>query len=61
MSVIISPEEILSYAKSNNWLALYASEGNILNVYLTPNGSILELYFEKNRVTVKVLPSYVCK
>ncbi|MGD0854391.1 MAG: hypothetical protein ABSA18_01115 [Dehalococcoidia bacterium] len=61
MTNITSPEQILSYARTNNWLALFTSDGNILNVFLTPNGNILEVYFEKNKATLKVLPSYVCK
>jgi len=61
MAKISSPAEILTYAKDNNWLALTTSEGNILNVFLTPAGNIVELYFEKNKATIKVLPGYVCK
>ena len=47
MTNITSPEQILIYARTNNWLALFTSEGNILNVFLTPTGNILEVYFEK--------------
>ena len=61
MAKISSPAEILTYAKDSNWLALTTSEGNILNVFLTPAGNIVELYFEKNKATIKVLPGYVCK
>jgi len=61
MPTLSSPADILSYAKANNWLALSTSEGNILNIFLTPAGNILEIYFEKNKVTLKVLPYYVCK
>jgi hypothetical protein len=61
MAKISTPAEILSYAKDNNWLALTTSEGNILNVFLTPAGNIVELYFEKNKATIRVLPGYVCK
>jgi len=61
MALISSPAEILSYAKDNNWLALTVSDGNVLNVFLTPSGNILEIYFEKNKATIKVLPGYICK
>lgn len=61
MTNVTSPDQILSYAKSNNWLALFNSDGNIVNVFLTPSGNILEVYFEKNKATIKVLPGYVCK
>jgi hypothetical protein len=61
MAKISTPAEILTYAKDNNWLALTTSEGNILNVFLTPAGNIVELYFEKNKATIRVLPGYVCK
>jgi len=61
MPNIVSPQEILAFAKNSNWLSLFASEGNILNVFLTPAGTILEVYFEKNKATLKELPSYVCK
>jgi len=61
MPTLSSPADILSYAKANNWLSLSTSEGNILNIFLTPAGNILEIYFEKNKVTLKVLPYYVCK
>lgn len=45
MAKISSPAEILTYGKDNNWLALTTSEGNILNVFLTPAGNIVEIYF----------------
>jgi hypothetical protein len=61
MAKISSPAEILTYAKDNNWLAVTTSEGNILNVFLTPAGNIVEIYFEKNKATIKVLPGYICK
>ena len=61
MTNVTSPDQILSYAKANNWLALFNSDGNIVNVFLTPNGNILEVYFEKNKATIKVLLGYVCK
>ena len=54
-------EEILAYAKANNWLSLWASEGRILNVFLTPGGNIVEIYFEKNKATLRTLSTYVCK
>ena len=44
MAKISSPAEILTYAKDNNWLALTTSEGNILSVFLTPAGNIVEIY-----------------
>ena len=61
MGMFSSPAEILSYAKDNNWLSLTVSEGNILNVFLTPAVNIIEIYFDKNKATIKVLPGYVCK
>jgi hypothetical protein len=61
MAKISSPAEILTYAREQNWLALTTSEGNIINVFLTPAGNIVEIYFEKNKATIKVLPGYVCK
>ncbi len=61
MAYITSPDQILTFAKSNNWLSLFTSDGNVVNVFLTPSGSILEVYFEKNKATLRVLPSYVCK
>lgn len=61
MANVVSPQEILTYAKNSNWLLLFNSEGNVLNVFLTPAGAVLEVYFEKNKATIKILPSYVCK
>ena len=61
MPVSVSNEQLLSYARSHNWLPLWASEGNILNVFLTPSGNMVEIYFEKNKVTLKNLPYYTCK
>lgn len=61
MAKISSPAEILTYAKEQNWLALTTSEGNILSVFLTPAGNMVEIYFEKNKATIKVLPGYICK
>jgi hypothetical protein len=57
----ISPAEILTFARNNNWLTLFVSEGNVLNVFLTPSGTILEIYFEKNKATLRTLPTYTCK
>ncbi len=61
MPKLSSPEDVLTYARSNNWLPLSASEGNILTVFLTPSGNILEVYFEKNKMTLKMLPVFVGK
>lgn len=61
MTRIASPSQLLAYASANNWLELYNSDGNVLNVYLTPSGNIVEIYCEKSKVTIKTLPSYVCK
>jgi hypothetical protein len=61
MAKLSSPADILSYAKDNNWLTLSVSEGNILNIFLTPAGNILEVYFEKNKISLKTLPFYVAK
>jgi hypothetical protein len=61
MPVSVSNEQLLSYARANNWLPLWVSEGNILNVFLTPSGNMVEIYFEKNKVTLKNLPYYTCK
>jgi len=57
----ISNEEILAYARANNWLPLWTSEGNILNVFLTPSGNMIEIYFDKKQATLKTLPTYACK
>jgi hypothetical protein len=61
MPKLSSPEDVLAYARANNWLALSASEGNILTIFLTPAGKILEVYFEKNKMTLKALPFFVGK
>jgi hypothetical protein len=61
MTKMTSPSQVLAYASAHDWLELFSSDGNILNVFLTPNGNILEIYFEKNKATLKVLPAYVCK
>jgi hypothetical protein len=58
---IAGPAELLTFARNNNWLTLYSSEGNVMNVFLTPSGTILEIYFEKNKATLKSLLSYTCK
>ena len=61
MAKVINSVELLNWVNQNNWLLLWASEGNIVSVFLTPSGNIMEFYFEKNKVTLKTLPSYVCK
>ena len=61
MPKLSTPADILSYARDNNWLTLSSSEGNILNIFLTPAGNILEVYFEKNKMTLKALPFFVGK
>lgn len=61
MPKVSSNEQILSYVRDNNWLMLWASEGNIMNVFLTPGGNMVEIYFEKNKASIKILPDYVCK
>ena len=61
MAKVINSAELLNWVNQNNWLLLWASEGNIVSVFLTPSGNIMEFYFEKNKVTLKTLPSYVCK
>jgi hypothetical protein len=57
----VAQGDLLTYARNNNWLPLFTTEGNVLNVFLTPSGNILEVYFEKNKATLRVLPSYTCK
>jgi len=61
MRKLSTPADVLSYASDNNWLALSSSEGNILTIFLTPSGNILEVYFEKNKMTLKALPLFVGK
>ncbi|MDD5399525.1 MAG: hypothetical protein PHU70_10690 [Dehalococcoidia bacterium] len=61
MPKLSSPQDILIYARANNWLALSSSEDNILTVFLTPAGNMLEIYFEKNKMTLKALPVFVGK
>jgi hypothetical protein len=61
MPRLSSPEDVLSYARANNWLALSSSEGNVLTIFLTPAGNMLEVYFEKNKMTLKALPIFVGK
>lgn len=61
MPQMTTPDSILNYARANNWLTLWSSDGDIVNVFITPSGKILEVYFEKNKITVKELLSYVAK
>ncbi|MBN1691499.1 MAG: hypothetical protein JW901_10805 [Dehalococcoidia bacterium] len=61
MPKLSSPAGVLAYAKANNWLALSASEGNVLTVFLTPAGNMVEIYFEKNKMTLKALTVFVGK
>jgi len=61
MPRLSTPADILTYARDNNWLPLSSSEGNILTVFLTPAGNMLEVYCEKNKVTLKTLSLYVAK
>ena len=61
MPKLSTPADVLAYARVNNWLALSVSEGNILNIFLTPAGNIVEIYFEKNKITLKALPVFICK
>jgi len=61
MPKMATPESVLNFAHTNNWLPLWSSDGDILNVFLTPAGNIIEIYFEKNKITVKEILSYVAK
>ncbi len=61
MPKLSSPQDVLTFARANNWLPLSSSEGNVLTVFLTPSGSILEVYFEKNKMTLKTLSIFVGK
>lgn len=61
MPKMATPETVLTFARTGNWLPLWSSDGDILNVFLTPAGRIIEIYFEKNKITVKELPSYIAK
>jgi hypothetical protein len=61
MPKMTTPESVISFVRASNWLSLWSSDGDILNVYLTPAGKIIEIYFEKGKITVKELLSYVAK
>ncbi|MFA5399284.1 MAG: hypothetical protein WC169_05300 [Dehalococcoidia bacterium] len=61
MPKLSSPADVLAYAKANNWLALSSSEGNVLTIFLTPAGNMVEIYFEKNKMTLKALTIFVGK
>lgn len=61
MPKMTTPESVMSFARASNWLTLWSSDGDIVNVFLTPAGKILEIYFEKGKITVKELLSYVAK
>lgn len=54
-------ESVMSFARASNRLILWSSDGDIVNVFLTPAGKILEFYFEKGKITAKELLSYVAK
>jgi hypothetical protein len=61
MPKMTTPESVINFVRASNWLSLWSSDGDILNVYLTPAGKIIEVYFEKGKITVKELLSYVAK
>ena len=61
MHSVASGEDLFKYAKANNWLLIESSEGYVVSVFLTPSGNIVEMYFEKNKVTLRTLPSYAYK
>lgn len=61
MRTFASSEEVFNYAKTNNWLLLDSSEGYVVSQFLTPSGNIVEMYFEKNKITVRALTTYTYK
>lgn len=61
MRTATSSEEMFKYAKDNNWLLLNSSEGYVVSVFLTPSGNVVEMYFEKNKNTIRTLPVYTYK
>lgn len=61
MRTIASSEELFKYAKENNWLIIEASEGYVVSVFLTPAGTMVEMYFEKNKTTLRTLPVHTYK
>lgn len=58
---IQTPDEALAWAQTNNWLLIWATETYGTCAFLTPAGQIVEFYFERDKVTVRTLLSYVCK
>jgi hypothetical protein len=58
---IQTPDEVLAWTQVNNWMLLWANETYSTCAFLSPAGTIVEFYFEKNKVTVRSLLSYVCK
>lgn len=58
---IQSPEEALGWAQRNNWLLIWATETYETCAFLSPAGTIVEFCFDRNKVTVRSLLSYVCK
>jgi len=61
MRTVASSEEVFNYAKANNWLLIESSEGYVVSQFLTPAGTIVEMYFEKNKVTIRTLLTHSYK
>lgn len=58
---IQTPDEVFAWAQRSNWLLVWATETYSVCAFLAPGGNIVEFSFEKNKVTVRTLLSYVCK
>ena len=56
-----TPDEALTWAQSNNWLLVGATETYDTCAFLSPAGTIVEFCFERDKVTVRSLLSYVSK
>ncbi len=53
--------EVLAWAQQNHWMLIWATEDYRICAFMASGGNIVEFYFEKNKVTVRSLLSYVCK
>lgn len=58
---IQTSEEVLAWAAQNHWLLIWATEDYGICAFLSPAGTILEFSFERNKVNLRSLLSYVCK
>jgi hypothetical protein len=61
MITAATSEQLFKYAKDNNWLLVNSSEGYVVSVFVTPAGNLVEMYFEKNKTTVRTLPVHTYK